>query len=64
MVVAHFLFHALLVFFIKDVHRRQKLTTVVFQTFWVDYFGCDYLNFEKKEYAYRGFRGVILFGAW
>ena len=32
----------------KDVHRRQKLTTDFFQTFWVDYFGCDYLNFEKK----------------
>ena len=32
----------------KDVHRRQKLTTDFFQTFWIDYFGCDYLNFEKK----------------
>ena len=33
---------------IKDVHRRQKLTTDFFQTFCVDYFGCEYLNFEKK----------------
>ena len=32
---------------VKDVHRRQKLTTDVFQTFRVDYFGCEYLNFEK-----------------
>ena len=34
--------------FLKDVHRRQKLTTDFFQTFRVDYFGCEYLNFEKK----------------
>ena len=33
---------------LKDVHRRQKLTTDFFQTFRVDYFGCEYLNFEKK----------------
>ena len=46
----------------KDVHRRQKLTTEFFQTFRVDYFGCDYLNFEKKKYVYRGFRGVIFKG--
>ena len=32
----------------EDVHHRQKLTTDFFQTFWIDYFGCDYLNFEKK----------------
>ena len=28
-----------------------------FQTFLFDYFGCDYLNFEKKSYTYHGFRG-------
>ena len=44
---------------IKDVHRRQKLTTDFFQTFRVDYLGCEYLNFEKKENAYRGFQRVI-----
>ena len=33
---------------IKDVHRRQKLTTDFVQTFRVDYFGCEYLNFEEK----------------
>ena len=32
---------------LKDVHRRQKLTTDFFQTFRVDYFG--YLNFEKQN---------------
>ena len=42
----------------KDVHRRQKLTTDFFQTFRVDYFGCECLNFEKKKNAYRGFQGV------
>ena len=44
-------------FTFKDVHRRQKLTTDFFQTFWVDYFGWGYLSFEKKEYGYRGFQG-------
>ena len=44
---------------VKDVHRRQKLRTEFFQTLWVYYFGCEYLNFEKKKYAYRGFQGVI-----
>ena len=34
------------------VHRQQKLTTDFFQTFLIDYFGCDYLNFEKK-YTYH-----------
>ena len=33
----------------KDVHRRQKLKTDFFQTVRVDYFGCEYLNFEKKD---------------
>ena len=47
---------------VKDVHRRQKLTTDFFQTFCVDYFGCDYLNFEEKKYAYRGFRGSFFKG--
>ena len=47
---------------IKDVHRRQKLTTEFFQIFKVDYFGCEYLNLEKKKYAYRGFQGVIFEG--
>ena len=45
---------------VKDVHRRQKLTTVFF--FWVDYFGFEYLNFEKKKYAYRGSRGSFFKG--
>ena len=35
---------------LKDVHGRQKLTTDFFQTFRVDYFHCEYLNFEKKKY--------------
>ena len=34
---------------VRDVHRQQKLTTDFFQTFRVDYFGCEYLNFEKKN---------------
>ena len=33
----------------KEVHRRQKLTTDFFQTYRVDYFDCEYLNFEKKN---------------
>ena len=43
----------------KDVHRRQKLMTDFFQTFRVDYFSCEYLNFEKKKCVYCGFLGVI-----
>ena len=35
-------------FAVKDVYCRQKLTTDFFQTFRVDYFGFEYLNFEKK----------------
>ena len=34
---------------LKDFHRRQKLTTDFVQTFRVDYFGCEYLNFERKN---------------
>ena len=43
----------------KGVHHGQKLMTDLFQTFWIDYFGCDFLNFKKKKYAYRGSQGVI-----
>ena len=34
---------------LKGVHHRQKLTTDFFQTFRIDNFGCEYLNFEKKK---------------
>ena len=46
----------------KDVHRRQKLTTDFFQTFWVDHVGCDYLNFEKKNMVTVVSRGSFFKG--
>ena len=35
--------------YVKDVHRRQKLTTDFFKLFELTVFGCDYNNFEKKN---------------
>ena len=34
--------------YLKDVHRRQKLTTDFPQTFCIEYFGCDYYNSVKN----------------
>ena len=47
---------------LKDIHHRQKLTTDFFQTFLVDYFGCEYLSFEKKNMLTVVSRGSFLRG--
>ena len=49
-------------FFFKDVHRRQNLTADFFQTFRADYFGCEYLNFEKKKMLTVVYRGSFFKG--
>ena len=41
---------------IKNIHRRQKLTTDF------DYFGCEYLNFEKKNMLTVVSRGLFFKG--
>ena len=46
---------------LKDFHRRQKLMTDFFQTFWINYFGCDHLNFEKKNIYLPWFPGGSFF---
>ena len=43
--------------FLKDVHRRSKLTTDFFSNFLEDHFGCDYPDSKKKNYTYYVFRG-------
>ena len=47
---------------LKDVHRRQKRTTDFFQTFRVDCFGCEYLNFEEKNMLTMVSRGSFFKG--
>ena len=47
---------------LKDVHRRQKLTTDFSRTFEIDYSGYDYYNSLKKLHL-RRFPGGHILGA-